>query len=183
MTDETEWDTLARSAQQGDKKAYYRLLQSIAPYIRNVISPSLANKDWADDITQDILMGVHKSLPRYIADQPFKPWLNAIIRYRRAEFFSRYYHQQNHMSVSIDETNEVIEKMEDPIANLHDKQVIDAALSILPTQQQTVFRLLRLEGYSVKEVSQQTGMSESAVKVSAHRSAQKLKTFIEKQNK
>lgn len=183
MTDENEWDALARSAQKGDKNAYHRLLQSIAPYIKNVISPSLANKDWADDIAQDVLMGVHKSLPRYIAEQPFRPWLNAIIRYRKADFFSRYYQQQNHMNVSLDERNEALAGVDDPIANLHDKQVIDAALSILSIQQQTVFRLLRLEGHSVKEVAQQTGMSESAVKVSAHRSAQKLKTFIQQQEK
>ncbi len=182
MSDTSEWDELARRAQQGDKAAYHRLLTAIAPYIKNILSSGLANPDWADDITQDVLMSVHKSLARYFVGQSFRPWLNAIIRYRRADFFSRYYGRQDNVNISLDDANERGESCEDPIARWQDVQGLEAALGRLSVKQQKVFRLLRVEGYSVKEVAQAMAMSESAVKVSAHRSAQKLKDFLKQQN-
>ena len=181
MIDSKNWDELATQAQQGDKSAYSSLLRSIAPYIKSVISPGLANPHWVDDIVQDVLMSVHKSLVRYMPDQPFKPWLNAIIRYRRADFLSQYYKQQEDINVSLDDAEGVEEGSEDPIAGLHDLQAVEAALSQLPPQQQTVFKLLRIDGFSVKEVAKQTGISESAVKVTAHRCSQKIKEFLMKQ--
>lgn len=178
MTDSSKWDELARRAQSGDKAAYHALLKAIAPYIRNVITPGLANADWADDLVQDVLMGVHKSLARYLAEQPFRPWLNAIIRYRRAEFFRRYYDRKGHLSVSLDDTDEIVEGSIDPIAELQQLQGIETALAQLSLSQQQVVQLLRIEGYSVKQVAQKTGMSESAVKVTAHRGANKLKALL-----
>ena len=175
MKDKDEWDDLALRAQQGDKAAYHLLLTSIVPYIRKVIAPGLANQDWLDDLLQDILMGVHKSLARYIPGQPFRPWLNAIIRYRRAEFFGQYYASQSHMKASLDEVEELENENFDW---LHELEDIERALAQLPQQQREVFRLVRVEGYSVKEVADKTGMSVSAVKVSAHRSAAKLKRLL-----
>ena len=176
IKNQDEWDELATRAQRGDKQAYHRLLSSLAPYVRNIITPSLAQRDWADDLLQDILMGVHKSLARYIPGQPFRPWVNAIIRYRRAEFISQHYASQGHMKASLDE---VEEQGSDMFKAVHTIEDIERALEQLPHQQREVFRMVRIEGYSVKEVAEKTGMTVSAVKVSAHRSAAKLKEFLD----
>lgn len=170
------WDELAMQAQSGDKKAYHSLLSSLAPYVRNIIAPGLANRDWVDDLLQDILLGVHKSLTRYMPGQPFRPWLNAIIRYRRAEFIKQYYASRGHMRASLDD---VEEQGADTFESLHAIEDIERALEQLPQKQREVFHMVRIEGYSVKEVAAKTGMSVSAVKVSAHRSAAKLKELLD----
>lgn len=170
-----DWDELAVRAQGGDKQAYHLLLSSLIPYVRNIIAPGLANRDWVDDLLQDILMGVHKSLARYIPGQPFRPWLNAIIRYRRAEFLNEYYAAQRHMTTSLEDSEE---QGLDSFKWLHDIEDIERLLDQLPHRQREVFRLVRVEGYSVKEVAEKTGMSVSAVKVSAHRCALKLKELL-----
>ena len=171
-----DWDELAVRAQSGDKEAYHRLLSALVPYVRNIITPGLANQDWVDDLLQDILMGVHKSLARYMPGQPFRPWLNAIIRYRRAEFINQYYASHGHMKASLDDAEE---RGADTFKWLHAIEDIERALEKLPQQQREVFRLVRIEGYSVKEVAEKTGMSVAAVKVSAHRGAAKLKGLLE----
>ena len=52
---------------------------------------------------------------------------------------------------------------------------IEAALKELPERQRKVFQMIKIEGYTAKEVANEMGMSVSAVKVSAHRTMVKLK--------
>ena len=174
-----DWDDLVARAQKGDKEAYRSLLTLVVPYIRKIIAPGLANTAWQDDLLQDILLGIHKSLPRYMPGQPFKPWLNAIIRYRRAEFLTQYYSSHGHKHDSLED----VEEQEIEQSNwIHELEDLERLLAHLPEQQQELFRLVRVEGYSIKDVATRMNMSESAVKVSVHRSATKLKTIL-KQDK
>jgi len=82
-TPEDQWSLLAKAAKNGDKKAYRQLLTEITPFIKSVTAPSLANADWVDDLSQNILISVHKSLATYGPERPFKPWLLAIINSKR----------------------------------------------------------------------------------------------------
>ena len=171
-----KWDALALAAQSGDKLAYHALLSALIPYIRKIIAPGLTNPDWVDDLLQDILMGVHKSLARYMPGQPFRPWVNAIIRYRRAEFLSQHYASMGHKKVPLDE---VVEKGVDLLGFFQTLEDIERVLQQLPEKQQQIFYLVRIEGMSIREVAKQMAMSESAIKVSAHRSAAKLKEILQ----
>lgn len=170
------WDRLAIMAQAGDKQAYQALLQSLIPYIRKILVPTLANPDWVDDLLQDILVGIHKSLARYMPGQSFRPWVNAIIRYRKAEFLSQHYANMGHMKASLDEVEEESIDLTGFTQTVED---VERALDQLPEIQQVIFRMIRIEGYSIKEVAEKTGMSASAVKVSAHRSAIKLQKILQ----
>ena len=48
----------------------------------------------------------------------------------------------------------------------------------LSDKQRKVFKLVKIEGYSAKEVAEEMQMSVSAVKVSVHRSTAKLKEVL-----
>ncbi|MEO0369675.1 MAG: hypothetical protein AAF197_12990, partial [Pseudomonadota bacterium] len=67
---EQRWSDLALKAQQCDKKAYNELLKEVAQFTASVVAPKLANPDWVNDVTQDVLMSVHKSLHTYSPDRP-----------------------------------------------------------------------------------------------------------------
>lgn len=55
---------------------------------------------------------------------------------------------------------------------------VEKILASLPDDQRTVFQRLKLEGYTAQEVANEMGMSESAVKVSAHRTLKKIKDAL-----
>ena len=57
----------------------------------------------------------------------------------------------------------------------HHAAITDLTLADLPDKQRKVFELIKLHGYSAQEVADEMGMSVSAVKVSAHRTMNKLK--------
>ena len=86
-----EFSKLARLSQAGDKKAYNKLLTKSIPYIHNVLNGSLSDQDALDDITQEVLISIHKALKTYSPDKKFKPWLYSIIQFRRTDYLRKYY--------------------------------------------------------------------------------------------
>ncbi len=175
--EDDEWRDLAVLAQGGDKVAYNKLLRAISPYIHNRIAPTLANIDWADDVTQEVLISVHKSLHTYSPDRPFRPWLSAIIGFRRTDFLRKHYSKRENAKTSLDNPDFLTSHVTKP-SHAGEYKDIEQALSGLPQQQSDVFTKIKLEGYTAKEVANEMGMSVSAVKVSAHRTMKKLQNIL-----
>ncbi len=171
------WTENAILAQSGDKSAYNELLRGIAPFIRNYILKSLANPDWADDITQEVLLSVHRSLETYSPDRPFRPWLMAIINFRRTDFLRKHYNARENKQTSLDSPDFLKTHVTEP-NHAGEYKDIESALATLPEKQRRVFEMIKIEGYSAKEVANEMDMSVSAVKVSAHRTMNKLKEIL-----
>lgn len=166
-------------AQKGDKKAYNILLKELIPYIKSMIAPRLANPDWVDDLTQNILMSVHKSLHTYSPDRPFRPWLISIINFRKTDFLRKYYNRRGDRTVSTDD--HIFDNQH--VTNPHmagEYKDMEQALNTIPDNHKKIFTMLKIQGFSIKEVAEKMEMSESAVKVSAHRTQKKLKKMAQK---
>ena len=171
-----QWQEWAALAQKGDKAAYRRLLGAIAPYIRNALVKSVSNMEEAEDITQEVLISVHKSLNTYTPDRPFKPWLFSIVNFRKMDYLRKYYAGRQDKTIS---TEFMPEK--DNVTYMHSAyeiKDIETALDSFPEQQKRIFQMIKIEGYTAKEVSEELGMKESAVKVSAHRTMKKLQGML-----
>ncbi|MCB1650955.1 MAG: sigma-70 family RNA polymerase sigma factor [Alphaproteobacteria bacterium] len=175
--EDDQWAHWALAAQKGDKRAYGELLHALSGYVRSYLAGSLANADWADDITQEVLLSVHKSLATYSADRPFRPWLISIIKFRRADFLRKHYNKRDHAKASLDHPDFLTSYVTNPQYSGEYKDV-EKILASLPDDQRTVFQRLKLEGYTAQEVANEMGMSESAVKVSAHRTLKKIKDAL-----
>lgn len=161
-------------AQKGDQDAYRQLLSELNPFIKRVIIKTLPTSDAADDIVQDVLLSVHKALRTYTPDRPFLPWLMAIVNFRRTDYLRVHYAQHQHMKVDL----ESAEWMEDVAATQAASDTykdVQAALDSLPLKQKNIFQLVKIDGYSMEETAKKTGMTAGAVKVSVHRTIQKLR--------
>lgn len=172
-----EWSLLAQAAQKGDEKSYHKLLSEIAPYIRNILIPSLSNADAADDVTQEVLISVHKSLSSYGPDRPFKPWLSSIINFRRTDYLRKYYSKKDDQKTSLDNPDYISQNVTDSTYTGELKD-IETALEAVPEDHRKIFKMIKIEGYTAKEVANEMGMNESAVKVSAHRTMKKLQGML-----
>lgn len=172
-TQDEQWTELALQAQAGDKRAYNALLKDIAPFIRNYLLKGLANPEWADDITQDVLLSVHKSLRTYSPDRPFRPWLMAIVNFRRTDFLRKHYKSRSNKQTSLDDYDFQRLHVTNP-DHAGEYKDIEAALDSLSENHRKIFEMIKVQGFSTKEVANEMGMSESAVKVTAHRAMKKL---------
>ena len=73
---------LMRAAQQGDARAYDRLLRAILPELRGFARRRLSSAAEAEDAVQDTLLAIHTLRHTFDPDRPFRPWLLAIARRR-----------------------------------------------------------------------------------------------------
>ena len=178
LTQDEKWKSLAVQAQEGNKRAYSQLLHEILPYIKNVIRGGLANPDWVEDIAQEVLISVHKSLNTYSPDRSFTPWLMAIINFRKTDFLRKHYRGKK-TKESVAENTDIFDQNVTNPSFAGEWKDIETALQELPDNQRKIFEMMKLKGYSAKEVADEMGMTVSAVKVSAHRTANKLKERLE----
>lgn len=174
---EDSWEMLAQLSQNGDKRSYNILLKQIASFAQGYIVGTVFSRDWAEDIVQEVLISVHRSLHTYSADRPFKPWLISIIHFRKTDYLRKHYRARDDRKTALDEKNFITEHVTNPVSAGEYKD-IETALEELPEKQREVFRRVKIEGYTAKEVAVQLGMTESAVKVSAHRTMNKLKDSL-----
>lgn len=181
--DHPEWSRLMAAAQDGDTAAYEQLLRDIAPLLRRVAARRLYKAGAADieDVVQDVLLSVHAVRHTYDPARPFLPWLMAIQRHRLADWIRRSMRRSaNEVTVeSLEET------FADRAANTNSEETIDrkeihAAVAGLPPAQRRAISLLKLKELSLKEASQETGMTETALKVATHRGIKALHALLGK---
>ena len=171
------WEDLARAAQAGDKAAYQTLLREIIPFARSVLVGRLANPSWVDDVVQEVLLSTHKALHTYDPQKPFKPWLISIINFRRSDFLRAYYRKSHKKETTLESLDaQTIYVTNDGIEG--EWKDVENALDDLPKKQKRIFKMMKIEGYTAKEVAERLDMNESAVKVSAHRTMNKLKQLL-----
>lgn len=181
QSDDVQWRDLMQKAQAGDKQAYNTLLHQLQPYIENVLRPGVSNPEWARDITQDVLLSLHKSLHTYNPDRAFKPWLMAIIQFRKSDFMRKHYASHDDRKVDVEDPV-IFNQHVTNAGGIGEYKDIQTALDALPEHQRHLFQLMKIYGYSANEVASMTGMSTTAVKVSVHRSWKKIRHYFEPDN-
>jgi len=176
-SNEAFWHALACRAQNGDKSAYNAFLKDIGAFAKNYLARSVASDDWVEDISQEVLVSVHKALGTFNKERPFTPWLMSIISFRRTDYLRKHYRERQNEKTSLDNPEYLKSAVTNPVIAGEYKDM-EAALATLPRQQQNVLKMVKLEGYTASEVAEKTGMSVSSVKVTTHRALKKLEGLI-----
>jgi len=175
---EQEATALMIRAQQGDAVAYAALLTILASLARQYVRNRLGGVAWAEDVAQETLLTVHRARHTYDPGRPLAPWFYAILSSRMIDVFRR------EKRVSARElATETLPERPSPAnaadgAGTVDAERLRAALDALPDRQREIVSALKLKDESVKEVSERLGMSQSAVKVAAHRGYKALRRLL-----
>ena len=176
MTSDQELQSasLMQLAQKGDQAAYASLLVLLVPVTRQFARKRLgASIPWVEDVVQETLMSVHRARHTYDARRPFAPWFYAIASNRMIDVVRRERRVRSH-EVTDGELPDAVTGSTGIHADI-DPEAVRAAVAALPTRQREVVEALKFQDESVREVAGRMGMSESAVKVTAHRAYRALK--------
>lgn len=178
MEDNPDLEALMRRSLAGDKAAYAQLLRETARLLRPYFSRRLSFESEVDDLLQETLISIHKARHTYDGQRPYKPWVYAIARFRLQDFLRMHYadqlrHAQQLSGLEADPQDDVTELG-------FSYESISAEVEKLPEKQATIVRLLHHDGYTAREVAEQLGMTESAVKVAAHRAYKILRQTVER---
>ncbi len=167
-----------RKAQSGDKVAYESLLKKIIPLLEGFIYNKLGKRPDNEDILQEILIAIHRSAHTYNTERSFTNWMFAIANHKVLDFLRKSYHKNSLIEVDFDEVQDFLT---DNVTNdVSKNESLVELLDDLPGKQREILHLMKIEGYSVKEISTIMKMNVSAVKVAAHRA---YKTLIRNKNK
>jgi RNA polymerase sigma-70 factor (ECF subfamily) len=165
--------------QQGDAVAYAELLTLLAATARQYARNRLGDVPWLDDVAQETLLTVHAARRTYDPKRPFAPWFYAILSSRMIDVLRK---ERRIMSRELGA--DVLPEPESATRSLRegahevDGERVRAALDALPARQREIVSALKLRDQSVREVSERLGMSESAVKVAAHRGYRALRRLL-----
>jgi len=111
---------------------------------------------------------------RYERGAPFRPWLYTVAVNAARD------HLRRHRREEPQDTTQLPEPEADPVP-LPDpglRRTVEAALARLPEQQREAIVLHRFEGFSFREIAEMLGVTETAVKVRAHRGYERLRDLL-----
>jgi RNA polymerase sigma-70 factor (ECF subfamily) len=156
----------------GDAVAYRDFLSELSGRLRAFLRKRLQNmQDEVEDVVQETLLAVHNARHTYRPDQPLTAWVHAIARYKLMDFL-RARSRREAFNDPLDEEHDLLATCDDEPAQA--RRDVGALLEELPEKQRLPILHVKLEGLSVAETAQLTGMSESAVKVGIHRGLKAL---------
>jgi RNA polymerase sigma factor (sigma-70 family) len=174
---EVDWAILMARAQDGDRSAYHRLLQEIAPYLRSLAVRRHRDPNDAEDAVQDILLTIHSIRQTYDPARPFGPWLVTIANRRLIDGLRR----QGRARARERPLTSEHETFSEPRTNFEestDRRELEGAIDKLPSRQQQAIRLLKLKEMSLKQAAVASGISIASLKVNTHRALKSLRKML-----
>ncbi|OZB83656.1 MAG: RNA polymerase subunit sigma [Halothiobacillus sp. 13-55-253] len=160
----------------GDAKAYQLFLKELAGLLRGYFRRRLASlPDEVEDLVQESLLAIHNKRHTYDPNQPATAWIYAIAKYKLIDLLRRH-ERYDKRTDPLDENTTLFTPSEDEAADA--RRDIHTMLALLPDQMRLPIIHTKLEGLSVAETAERTGLTESAVKVGVHRGLKKLHTLF-----
>lgn len=159
-------------AQNGDQTAYRKLLSELDRILDRYLSSRIQNFEDRQDVKQNILIGVHRARNTYIPGKPFEPWFFAITRYKFIDYLRK--HKRYEPTAELKPDSIPSNYGSTSALEVEEKMELDGYLSLLDERQRTIIQYLKIEKRSVKEIAKMTSLSESNVKVIAHRALKVL---------
>jgi RNA polymerase sigma-70 factor (ECF subfamily) len=174
---EQRWAEAMRAERRGEAVAYERMLKEVATALRRSLAPRLVRVGLgaheAEDLVQEILIGLHGKRDTWDSARPFLPWLHAITRYKLIDFTRhRRRETRRRVNLPLEGWLEIVDPPYDE-ANRSTWEV-DRHLAVLPVNQREIVRAIAVEGASVRNVALDFATSEGVVRMTIHRAIRRL---------
>ena len=128
---------------------------------------------------QEILLAIHKTRHTYNADEPFERWMYGLARYKMIDYL-RKMTRHTQKEVLTDNLETFLHIPSNSNKEGVPAQDLEEALAQLTKKQRKIINMMKLDGYSTAETAAEMQMSESAVKVAAHRGYKKMQDWLVK---
>lgn len=160
----------------GDGAAYDAFLRTLTVHLRAFFRRRLAQSpDDVEDLVQETLLAVHNQRHTYHTGQPVTAWLHAIAKYKLIDLLRRRA-RRDALHDPLDDAVELLSASDSEQGEA--RRDLAVLLKDLPDKQRLPIVHVKIEGLSVAETAQRTGLSESAVKVGIHRGLKVLAARI-----
>jgi len=178
VSTEAELRGLMRAGLRGDAAAYRALLTRLSANLRAYYKRRLARvgrgATEAEDLTQEALMAIHARRHTYDPSAPLMPWVQAIARYKLIDHLRQT--RASSLDVPIESADDLL--AQDDHVGIESAYDLKRLLNTLPDKMRNAIQLVKLDGLSVAEAANRSGMTESDIKISVHRGFKALASSV-----
>jgi len=157
---------------QGDEQAFSELFTRHAPRLEGALRRIVGAA--AGDVLQTTFLSIVRACGRYQKGAPFRPWLYTVAINAARDHLRRSRREEPHATETLPDSPAEPAPLPDPGLT----RTVEAALAQLPENQREAIVLHRFEGFSFKEIAELLGVTETAVKVRAHRGYERLRKLL-----
>jgi RNA polymerase sigma factor (sigma-70 family) len=180
---EAELKHLLISGLSGDAGNYRAFLSLLSGYLRSYYVGKLGRIGRqgtdAEDLVQETLFAIHTRRATYQTGEPVTPWIYAIARYKLIDHLRRT--RSSHAQVGVDDAEDV--RAPDDHAASESSLDLERLLEPLSEKMRMAARLVKIQGLSVEEASERSGLSISDIKISVHRGLKAMAAAVAERDK
>lgn len=172
---------LVKKAQAGDQQALSEVLRRCYQQIHRWAISLTGDPDDADDVTQNVLILLHRRIGQYRERSRFTTWLYRVTRNAAGDHFRRSSRRERAVKRSTEEAGDASYQKGTQLDELHASDVADLVRTLfvdLPDRQREVFDLVDLQDWSPVEVSQALNMKPVTVRAHLHRARRTMRKRI-----
>ncbi len=178
----TEEAELVRRVQAGDEAAFRQIVERYQSKVFSIIYGILRSHNDAEDIAQQVFAKVYFSIGNFDFRSSLLTWIYKITvnecydylrkkKVRKLVYESDFTEEENQRM----ELSEPARDQRPPIdATLAQRDLARKLLARLPAEERNLLLLKEVEGHSVEELAEMTGINENTIKVKLFRARQKL---------
>ena len=178
----SEEATLVRRVQAGDELAFRELVERFQAKVFSIIFGILRNHNDAEDIAQQVFSKVYFSIRNFDFRSSLLTWIYKITvtecydylrkkRVRRLVYESDFSQEE---SQRMEASEPAVDPSQPVDTRLAQRDLALKLLSKVSEEDRSLILLKEVEGHSVEELAQMTGMNENTIKVKLFRTRQKL---------
>ena len=167
---------LLAACRRGDFGAFEELVVRTERQVFTLAYRLVGDRSEAEDVAQEAYLRVFRSLGAFREDARFETWLFRIVTNVAMTHLKR----RGRFGELLREPEEGPgpEAPERPADQVVDRDEVKRALEVLPLGMRTTVVLREVYGLSSKEIGEEMGLTEGAVKVRLHRARRRLKELI-----
>ena len=170
-------EALVKRAQQGDALAFDELVRRYTNVVYRILYKILRHDQDTEDALQDTFVSAYRALPRFRQDARFSTWIyriatNAALmkaRARRTNLVSLDQPSDENVAATIRDLPDWSATPDEEILTGETREVMEEAISALPTEQRAAFVLHDIQNLSSRETAEAMGITVSAVNSRLHR--------------
>ena|ERR671919_2811466 len=166
---------LLERCRRGEREAFVELVDGTYRQVYTLAARLVGDRHEAEDVAQEAYLRVHRSLRTFRGDSSFQTWLYRIV----ANTAMTHLRKRGRFGDLADEPETVLRLADSgPPEGEVDTDHVRVALNALPDAQRVILLMKDAYGFSCREIADEMGVSEGAVKVRLHRARRRLKDSL-----
>ncbi len=150
--------------EEGDERAFSRIFDLYYDLIFQKVFRFCRNKEEAEEITQEAFIQLFMHRDKIKDCDGFFPYLYITAKRLAISFYRKKVVRQEYQNEWKKNWQEYDQPTEVALDGKYLKGILSEVLEELPPQQQLIYRMNKLEGYSYQEIAEKAGLSKNTVR-------------------